>query len=521
MSPLRLPRILTLGFVLGAMVSRGLSAEEVDVPARQIKDELVVEGDRLRGEVIEITDEGVRFKTVYGEGELFVPLEKVDRLTRNGVEQAVQDTEVVADSTEPVVGVATNVVGTGVSTNDPAQSKLAMASPEGIDARLQEIDQLQASWVDQLQNQLGIEYFHQANDWLDEKLRLRLGLAYTSLGLYATDAPYGEPGAASGDLDFFGRWRAWGQRSGNSGTINFNLRYRHRYTDIPPSDLNSTIGSPWPVTAGFDNTGLEVTQAYLDQYFLDGNVGFRIGQIFQDLHFDTYSFKSQKLFFLNSAFSDNPAVAFPDAGVGLVTLIRPVEDWYIISGLGDSQARKLESTVDALFDDKLFSGLELGWSPSRGVLKDQSFSVFGWFSPAGSGVNEPDGSGVTFTYEWNPTESNFSTFLRYAWSASSATLARQLVTGGLVWKDAFGFEDDYFGVAVGWGEPSGSQFLPPDGSGPISVTGGGQGVIEVFHRFQITPVMQITPDIQLLIQPSYNLDADVVAVFGLRARVAL
>lgn len=486
-----------------------------------VHDVVEVDGDRLRGEILEITEDGVRFKTIYGEGELFIPFDRIERLTRDGIEQGIQDQKPVVETREPVVVVVTNVVQKAVSTNEMAESEMTLASPEGIDAQLEQMDQLQESWIERVEKNLGIQKFNKANDWMDEKLRLRMGLAYTAVGMYATDAPYGNQGAAAGDLDFFGRWRAWGQKSGNTGTIGFNLRHRHRYTETPPSQLNSAIGSPWNVTSGFDDSGFEVTQAYLDQYFLDRNVAFRIGQIYQDLHFDTYGYKSQKLFFLNAAFSDNPAVAFPGAGVGFAMLIKPIEDWYVISGVGDSQERKLDSGLDVLFSDKLFSGLEIGWAPSKGLLKNHSFSAFTWYSPSDSVSNVPDGDGFTLTYGWKPDQKNFSAFVRYAWSGSSATLAKRLVTGGLVFNRPFGIENDFFGVAVGWGDPTERQFVPPGSSNPISINGNGQGVLEVFHRFQITPLLQITPDVQLLIQPSYNLDSDVVAVFGLRARIAL
>ena len=162
---------------------------------------------------------------------------------------------------------------------------------------------------------------------------------------------------------------------------------------------------------------------------------------------------------------------------------------------------------DIFADEKVFSGVELGWIPTSGFMTNHSFSVFAWASPADSDSATPDGEGITFTYEWQ-SERPYSLFARYSWSATQATRVEHLGTAGMVWRNTLGRELDMFGLAGGFGTPS----------QPGLET---QGVLEVFYRFQITPVIQLTPDVQLIIQPSLNPQEDLIAVFGLRARVSL
>jgi len=514
--------------------SSGSSAES---PPITFSDELTIRGDLIRGQVVAIETNVIQFRTIYGEGEVFIPLNAVESWKRDGIRQPLprfeakdgKSTQSVAPepetpsarpTTNPEFVPGTNVVEHAARTNETDKAELAQVSPESIDAQIEEAQELQESWLERLPHRKGIRYFNMANNWLDEKIHLRLGMAYNSLALVASDRLFGDQGAAGGDFDFFGRWRLWGEKTGNTGTIGFNLRYRHSYTATPPSRLGVNVGSGWNVTSGFSDSGFELTQAYLDQYFLDRNVGFRVGQMFQDLHFDTYSFKSEKLYFLNAAFSDNPAVVFPGAGVGFATLIRPVKDWYLITGFGDAQERKLDSGLDALFSEKLFSGIELGWFPSTGALKHHSFSLFSWFAPASNDGRSPDGDGFSLTYEWKP-EYDFSLFARYAWSGTRATLVKQLGSAGIVWKHPFGRKNDFFGVAFGWGVPTNGRLDLPGTPELPNVDGRSQGVLEIFHRFQVTPLLQITPDVQLLIRPAYNASHDLIAVFGIRARVAL
>ena len=81
-------------------------------------------------------------------------------------------------------------------------------------------------------------------------------------------------------------------------------------------------------------------------------------------------------------------------------------------------------------------------------------------------------------------------------------------TTGMVWKKPLGRELDVFGVAGGFGSATRPGV-------------DGQGLVEVFYRLQVTPLFQITPDIQLLIDPSLNPDQDFIAIFGIRGRIAL
>ena len=68
---------------------------------------------------------------------------------------------------------------------------------------------------------------------------------------------------------------------------------------------------------------------------------------------------------------------------------------------------------------------------------------------------------------------------------------------------------DYAGIGISWG-------------GPVDRSKRDQYVIELFYSFQLTQHLNLTPDIQWTINPSFNPDSDNVGVYSvIRVRYAM
>ena len=79
----------------------------------------------------------------------------------------------------------------------------------------------------------------------------------------------------------------------------------------------------------------------------------------------------------------------------------------------------------------------------------------------------------------------------------------------------FGFTpaagSNLLGIGVNWGEPSES----------FGTTLDDQYAVEAFYRLQLSDETALTTDVQLLLDPALNPEADSIWVLGLRLRIAL
>ena len=69
---------------------------------------------------------------------------------------------------------------------------------------------------------------------------------------------------------------------------------------------------------------------------------------------------------------------------------------------------------------------------------------------------------------------------------------------------------DVLGIGLNWGRPNHDTYGADLNS---------QYTSEMYYRWQVEKHVQITPSVQLLVDPALNPDDEVIAVFGLRARV--
>lgn len=343
--------------------------------------------------------------------------------------------------------------------------------------------------------------FDLADGYFHENLGLDLGAAYTALYQGATRDP--RPSGA-GKFDLFGVWILLDRGDDSLGFLGFEASSWQVYTPTSPANLGGAIGSLWPTADDFSRLSFSLTQLYWEQQLPGGKLAYRIGKLDQDDVFDNYRFKGVDFYFVNQAFSTNPSIALPGRGLGALAAYDLGDGGYVVAGVGDARARDSASGFSTLFEHgSVFTAGEIGWAGDVAGWGAGEAHVTVWNSPTIPG--QQAGWGIATTAE-QAIGGNVVPFVRYSYGGGTATGIRQLATVGLGIDGFPPRADDVAGIAFAWGKPT-------DPTARDQISG------EVFYRVQLTPLLQVTPGYQVLIDPATDSTRDLVGIAQVRARV--
>lgn len=346
---------------------------------------------------------------------------------------------------------------------------------------------------------------------LAERTGFSFGADYTAVGLAATSSP-GDDTAASGIARLYGSWDLVNRGVKNTGSIQFKIEYRNRYTDVTPQAFGfevGYVGTPEPV---FNNDGFRTTTLYWKQYFQEDRGVARLGFLDVKEYFDVYALASPWTGFHNLAFSTgaNTMAVLPDGAFGAMVGGYFTDNTYAVFGLVDGSADPTDvfQGFDTFFNDfDTFKTFEIGVTGGGKRLFVDNAHVAFWQLDDSKETGAEGGHGVMVSAsklvngKWLP-------FLRGGWAHKGGSPYEASVSAGFGHMNRPG--GNLLGVGVNWGRPN-SDTLPVDLDD--------QWTGEVFYRVQLAENIQITPSVQLLVDPALNPEKDFIALFGLRARV--
>jgi hypothetical protein len=287
-------------------------------------------------------------------------------------------------------------------------------------------------------------------------------------------------------------------------------------TDNPPLTAGILAGSLTPTAATYGEFDLGITQFYIRQSLADNKFQYTIGKIFAPNFINAYPFFDDNRQFLNQAFSTSPTIPTPLRGFGAVALWYPTTTGaYVQAGVFTANSDDTGITVDNFFEDgELFYSLELGWSglsrtpvpiQARGPMDTNNVHLSFWYKdaqPNAAAIFQPEAKGVAFN-------ANFMAGENVMWFArggiSDGWVTERNLTAGFGYRPSGQFSD-LFGFGVGWVDPANDALRE-------------QIVAEAFYRYHVTPNFAITPDLQIIQDPSLNPAVDTLYVAGLRARI--
>ncbi len=351
------------------------------------------------------------------------------------------------------------------------------------------------------------------DDRIYKATRMRFSGIFTLLYQDASTGK-GPREAAGGDLDILVTWDAVQRRGKTTGSLEGAFEGRYRlWTDIAPSALSTTIDSLWPTVSGFNQQPFSLVQFYWRQSLWNDRLTLKIGKLSGSSTFFGNRINSSSLFFVNYAFSDNPAVFFPGNGLGLHAIWKLSPKWTFAFGIQNANGVKTELDPSTLrYGEFWFAAQAQYHAKIRGLGKG-TYRLGTWAVMGREPADAPPGQGAVLSID-QELGKRIIGILRYEYQGDgllTPEIKFQSLTGtesalrvGMALPGPIAaLPDDFMGVAVGWG-------VPADSRARESVVG------EIFYRSQIESSSQLTLSLQAIRSSTIY---DQVLVFSVRWRV--
>ena len=337
-------------------------------------------------------------------------------------------------------------------------------------------------------------------DWNIDFAR-ETGITY--LAYYASAGQFGSQGSpqnstGNGNTNLLIGWKPNWQSGENQGGFIFHYLNVGQY-GTSGVDFAQSLGISSFTSDSTSNVDLFRAIAWRQQ-LVDGRVDFRIGQLEPTTLFNAMPYANDNRAFLASPLSNEASRTVPAAGVGS-TLIAEVHDNIFLGGaIADANGQGDFLDFDSFFKGDLMSSVYAAVEPELEGLGRGKYQIAAHFIEATDSTSYSRFLGINAEQDLGD---NWAVFAKYNRAEKRQPAIRQSAATGIIKKKAFGFQEDWLGMGIGWSDPSDPSLRD-------------EYVAETFWRMQATPLIQVTPSLQFWFDPAQTPNKDFQAVFTVR-----
>jgi len=343
-------------------------------------------------------------------------------------------------------------------------------------------------------------------DFSIQSQHLKFGATYTFLDQYATITPNGvRHDQPSGRLDFTGAWSVYDHES-TAGSISLLIRSGTNIGMSQQFNLSNRLGSGLYLNClqgGGPQEPITVNILYWRQDFLNKRLSFYVGKIHPNEYVTLSMFNNdERTQFLNGANDGNDAVASDGTYAGGAAVEFQASQHVFVHAVAVDTEGSQQGNIETLVDRKYAETVEVGWSSGALGEKYRLYRVGMWRDDTkdrGSGY----GGGLEFDHElsdgWTP-------FGRFAFGTKTGTAIKDEYELGLAQVHPFGRRGDMFGVSFAY-------------SGPNAPAKHHESVFESFYRLRLTKSVEVGPDVEVSVHPTYAARAYTTTLLGARMRL--
>jgi hypothetical protein len=301
-------------------------------------------------------------------------------------------------------------------------------------------------------------------------------------------------------------WTPFTDTAMGSGAFTFSFLGNQFWTHANTNSQQVSMGllttpNDW-ATNGYQYSQITYTQTFPGNW-----LAVTVGQYSFALYDGNQYAGDVQTNFINYALAQNGTRRYANAGTGAYVQIMPNSALEFAGGLQsatDITGHAL--TTNGFGDGKIAYGLFAQWKPT--YLAGGAYSILYYDQPAVP--QQPSTSqGLSFNAVQN-LNARYGLFLRANNASGAASAIETSVAFGGIVNNPFGRNRlDQAGIGLAWDKTNTSVAPTP--------ARGSEWVGELYYNYTVFKAMQLTPDVQLYVNPALAPNTNVAAVFSLRA----
>lgn len=349
---------------------------------------------------------------------------------------------------------------------------------------------------------------------------LDVSLFYNAFsGVRVTGGRGGEHFSQSGSADLFLTLDVGKLGLRGAGTVLMLAKALHG------RNINPAVGAVLDPVDDADGSDTYIDQLWYEHSFLSDRVHWRVGYLDQQTAVDRNAYANQEDSQFAATALDNQSPIVPvGVGLGTTLFLEPCRRFALVYTMSDAQGRTGRAGWDTAFDSQ-FHVLEANLKPGTdrlpgnyrvGVVYDPRDRVH--FGSETETVHHDFGAYVSFDQKVFAEDADprqgAGLFLRYGWRDDSVNRTSHFWSFGAEYDGPVTGRDlDVAGLGF-WGVHESGLLSKTEDPGIDAEYG-----LEGYYRVQVTPWLQVTPDVQYLRNPSAQPSAHDAVVALLRGRI--
>lgn len=247
-----------------------------------------------------------------------------------------------------------------------------------------------------------------------------------------------------------------------------------------------------------------------EQWFLQERLRVSAGKLTTRtfLNLNRYAASDREDFF-SPMLVNNPVAPFTARnGMGVYT------QYYFDKAYLTGMLREADGTSENISFSTLDSGkweyaIELGLTPELKDFGPGNYRLTAYYTDniGSDSSSQPSGWSLAMSFDQDLGD-RYGLLFRYAWASEDFRAFSQRLAIGMQWLQPLGFKYDRIGLGAWWAEPTADNQHPEFG-------------MEAFWKVQLSPYLELGPDLQAIFRPQAGAEDDPLLVAGLRLRLVI